>query len=120
MRLITLNLFFPHLPRPVRLVFKSEERAKQELHRQPDPTGAIIFSDEFGTEIHAASLPTARVLTDVVEEINADIEFSLLQARAQLKAQQKAQSDPTLSNHGRGKIWTPPNGGGPVLPFPQR
>lgn len=117
MRLFTLNLILEDSPNPLRLVFSSEERAKAAAVHPIGMDGALVFHDDFGVEIRLKKEPVARVLCDVAEELNGNIEISLLQARAQMKAQQKAKSDPTLN--GNGSLWQPPSGG-PVLPFPPR
>lgn len=114
MRLFTLNLFLEGASNPIRLNFKDETRAKTAFATTRDFEGMMRFNDDYGVECIIGGNIMARVLCDAVEEMEAGIEHGLNQARAQMKAQQRAKSDPTLSNSG---IIT---GGGPVVPFPPR
>jgi len=112
-RIWTLNLYIAGIVQPIRLIYKSEERAKQAANHPIGVDGLFILTDEFGVEVRLTEPPLARVLSDAVEECEANIEMSLLQARAQMKAQQRAKNDPTL---GGGSIVSP-HSGGPVIPF---
>lgn len=114
-----LNVFIPNVPTPIRFVFSSEERAKQAYAATFNFEGSLRLSDDFGVEVTFDTKPIARVLCDCVTELNGNIEIELLRARASMKAQKMASSDPTLSNGGS-PIMRPPGGSGPVVPFPGR
>ena len=113
MKIWTVNLYVTGIVQPIRLIYKSEERAKNALNHPMGVDGLFTFNDDFGVEIRLEEKPIARVMSDAVEECEANIEMSLLQARAQLKAQQRANNDPTLRNGGSSIV----PAGGPVIPF---
>ena len=116
MNIFLLNVYMMDSPAPIRLIYKSEEAAKAAAHRPVGVDGQFILADDFGTELHLPFTPVARVLVDLVHQLDAEIELGLLQTRAQIKAQKRFQQDPTLSNNS--SVWTPQGGNGPVVPFP--
>ena len=115
MKIWTLTLLYANIAHPLRLVFKTEERAKQALNASVGPDGTFTLHDEFGLELRLPSAPAARILAAVGEELEGQTELSLLQARAQAKAQKRASTDPDINPQ------SPIIGGGtPPIPFRPR
>ena len=115
MKLWTVTLLYPQIAHPVRLIFKTEERAKQALNASIGADGTFTLNDEFGVELRLRHAPDVRVLAEVGDELEGQIELSLAQGRAQAKAQKKASADPALNPNS--PIIGAGNGQGPVLPF---
>lgn len=105
MSIFTVNLYVSRVVQPIRLIYKSEERAKSALNHPIGSDGLFTLNDDFGVEIRLETPPIARVLSDAAEEIKANVEMSLLQHAGQLEAQKRVSSDPAL------------NGKGTIIPF---
>ena len=99
-RLCTLMIYMRNSPVAMRLVFATEDRAKQEHDILSPLSGAqqtISVSDDYSTKLAVDMASVSAVqLTDVIGESEANIEFGLLNARAQIKANKRAQQDPSL------------------------
>src|ERR1700757_3314573 len=93
----TVNVFLKGLATPVSLGFKTEDACERVFTRIAELNEELVV-DDFGKTFWLGSVEDiVAITTDVVEkQLEFQGEIGILQARAQVKAQQKAASDPVL------------------------
>lgn len=85
------------LPAPLNLRFRTSEQASTIADRMVSTQGPVSASDDFGQMISLhGSAVEAVVLLSIAEDLAAQGELSLMQARANARTQMRANADPEL------------------------
>lgn len=111
----SLSLIVGNLSTPIRLMYRSKERADACLGLISDhPTQDLRIEDDFGQTFHGkAPSIHGRLIENMDESLLAYVETVIFNERVKAKAVARMKADPILNPAGRGVVAPNFNGGIP-------